>query len=188
MEKLRSFFPRTNFTVTEKADSKYPIVSAASVCAKVMRDRIVQNWKYIEGKGLYLDTFKLGSGYPADPDTKKFLERSIDPVFGFPTLARFSWSTITKALEKGGCKCDFNEPEDDSQDQKGFSKQQRFLQNFFQKKNPAKGGGSSSSKPAPRVFTQPMAMQTASRVDKPRTNADTYRDDRQLTRVMKWNV
>lgn len=99
-EKLQRFFPGINFTVTEKADSKYPIVSAASVCAKVMRDRIVNKWRYVECSSLNLNAYQLGSGYPADPETKNFLERSVDPVFGFPTLARFSWSTITKALEK----------------------------------------------------------------------------------------
>ncbi len=29
------------------------------------------------------------SGYPADPETKKWLEASIDRVFGFPSLVRF---------------------------------------------------------------------------------------------------
>ena len=30
-----------------------------------------------------------GSGYPADPDTKRWLEAHIDKVFGFPSLVRF---------------------------------------------------------------------------------------------------
>lgn len=68
----------------------------------------------------------MGSGYPADPKTKLFIERGIDGVFGFPTLARFSWSTISKALEKGGCECDWNEPDENDQDRKdsknGFRK------------------------------------------------------------------
>lgn len=29
------------------------------------------------------------SGYPADPETKKWLEASIDRVYGFPSLVRF---------------------------------------------------------------------------------------------------
>lgn len=133
-EKLSKIFPRINFTVTEKADSKYPIVSAASICAKVMRDRIVNAWKYVECDSLHLDAFELGSGYPADPGTKKFLERSLDPVFGYPILARFSWSTITKILDESGCKCDWNEPDEDEVDQKEMSHQQRNMKSWFKKK------------------------------------------------------
>ncbi len=36
-------------------------------------------------------TTAFGSGYPGDPDTKRWLEASIDPVFGFPALVRFRW-------------------------------------------------------------------------------------------------
>lgn len=179
-EKLQKFFPKINFTVAEKADSKYPIVSAASVCAKVMRDRIVQNWRYIESDSLHLDAFDLGSGYPADPGTKKFLTDIIDPVFGFPTLARFSWSTITKALEKGGCKCDWNEPDDDEQDHKELQKRQSYFKNYFQKNAQAKGG--------PKAGTQvrvPTAKPSVAK--KPITNADKFFSDRLLSRVSEWN-
>lgn len=165
-EKMRKFFPKVRFTITEKADSKYAIVSAASVCAKVMRDRIVNNWKFIESDSLRFDTFELGSGYPADPETKRFLERSIDPVFGYPTLARFSWSTITRALDHGACKCDWNEP-DDEQDQKSFNKMQGMMRMFTkQEKNK-------------KQSTQPIKSKTNSIV----TTADTFFNDRHLTRI-----
>jgi ribonuclease H2 subunit A len=49
-----------------------------------------------------------GSGYPGDPVTKAFLRNIIDPVFGFPSLVRFTWSTASKLLEERGCiACSF---------------------------------------------------------------------------------
>ena len=41
-----------------------------------------------------------GSGYPADPVTKKWLQNNFDPVFGFPNIVRFSWATITNYFEE----------------------------------------------------------------------------------------
>lgn len=181
-EKMQKFFPATQFTITEKADSKYPIVSAASVCAKVMRDRIVKQWKYPESDSLRLDTFELGSGYPADPGTKKFLEDSIDPVFGFPTLARFSWSTITKALEKGACKCHWNEPDDDAEDPKQLNKQQAFFKSFFQKKPPPVTGRTKGATKEAATSSRPVVAATV------RTNADKFFQDRSLTRVLLWDA
>ena len=45
-----------------------------------------------------------GSGYPADPVTKKFLQSQFHPVFGFPSLVRFSWKTAEKIIEEKGIK------------------------------------------------------------------------------------
>lgn len=173
-EKLQRFFPKYIFTVAEKADSKYPIVSAASVCAKVMRDRIVKNWRYPECDSLHLDSYSLGSGYPADPETKKFLETSLDPVFGFPTLARFSWSTITKILDKRGIKCNWND-ESDEEDPKALVKQQNMFKNYFKKAGPAAKTATVKSAPKPQVIPQ-----------KPRTNADVFFEDRNLSRILLW--
>ena len=53
--KLSSRFPSIDFTVTKKADSLFPIVSAASICAKVIRDAKVKNWDFDDfpRKGLF---------------------------------------------------------------------------------------------------------------------------------------
>lgn len=59
---LKSLFPQFKITVAKKADSTYPIVSAASICAKVTRDHALQVWKFPEG--LDVDQKQFGSGYP----------------------------------------------------------------------------------------------------------------------------
>lgn len=61
-EYLKSIFPKYNITVAKKADSTYPIVSAASICAKVTRDHALQVWNFQEGLDVTCKEF--GSGYP----------------------------------------------------------------------------------------------------------------------------
>lgn len=60
--KLSQIFPDYKITVAKKADSTYPIVSAASICAKVSRDHALKVWKFAEGLTLTHEDF--GSGYP----------------------------------------------------------------------------------------------------------------------------
>lgn len=98
--KLQERFPALSITVDTKADSKYPVVSAASICAKVTRDALLRDWAF-EEQGIN-PTTNFGSGYPGDPTTKKWLKGNMDPVFGFPSLIRFSWKTTTTSLEDQG--------------------------------------------------------------------------------------
>ncbi len=59
--KLLAVFPGLKFTMCPKADALYPIVSAASIVAKVTRDKSIQEAQaqlFPNGDG------KLGSGYP----------------------------------------------------------------------------------------------------------------------------
>ncbi|KAM3122903.1 hypothetical protein ACQ2H7_003871 [Candidozyma auris] len=98
--KLQRVFSGVDVTVTKKADSIYPIVSTASVVAKVTRDLNLQfyekNLEVVKGQS-------LGSGYPSDPTTSKWLKENVDPVFGWHHgLVRFSWQTAKDALEKAG--------------------------------------------------------------------------------------
>ncbi|MCR4335983.1 MAG: ribonuclease HII [archaeon] len=73
-----------------KADSNYPIVSAASILAKVERDDAI--------KKLSAKFGEVGSGYPGDALTIKFLKNYLFEHNRFPTFARKSWQTI-KNLE-----------------------------------------------------------------------------------------
>ncbi|XP_030383814.1 ribonuclease H2 subunit A [Scaptodrosophila lebanonensis] len=108
-ERLKRKFPKFKITVAKKADSTYPIVSAASICAKVTRDHALKVWKFPEGLNIKDNGF--GSGYPGDPVTKRFLTEHIDLVFGFPRLVRFSWATAENALADKAFNMEFDESE-----------------------------------------------------------------------------
>lgn len=72
-----------------KADDKYVEVSAASIIAKAERDLLISeiNKEFIKSGG-------IGSGYPSDPTTKKFLENyTYDEM---PDFVRRSWATVSK--------------------------------------------------------------------------------------------
>ena len=74
------------------ADEKYPVVSAASIIAKVTRDRAITRLKKKYGE--------IGSGYPADPVTIAYLSSYIDEHKSPPAIARKSWKTVIAMLEK----------------------------------------------------------------------------------------
>lgn len=112
--KLKQIFPKFKITVAKKADSTYPIVSAASICAKVSRDHALKVWIFREGMESGIN---FGSGYPGDPTTKNFLG-TYELVFGFPRLVRFSWSTAGKALEKKAYDVEFDDEDDEQEKQK----------------------------------------------------------------------
>ncbi|MCZ7400706.1 MAG: ribonuclease HII [Candidatus Methanoperedens sp.] len=78
-------------TSEHEADVKYPIVSAASILAKVRRDLLVKEL----GEKIGED---LGSGYPADPKTIYFLENWVKEHGSLPDFARKSWETSRRIL------------------------------------------------------------------------------------------
>lgn len=119
--KLELIFPGIKVTVAKKADSTYPIVSAASICAKVSRDHAIRAWQFREGS----ITSEYGSGYPNDPETKRWLSQNVDPVFGFPHLVRFSWSTAENILNSQALNVDWEDAEDS-----GNAKEQK-ISSFF---------------------------------------------------------
>lgn len=74
------------------ADRRYPIVSAASILAKVRRDEIVE--------GLRTEYGDFGSGYATDPRTLVFLKGWRLRYGSYPPIARKSWKTLRK-IETG---------------------------------------------------------------------------------------
>ncbi|GAA5864234.1 hypothetical protein JCM8547_001302 [Rhodosporidiobolus lusitaniae] len=115
--KLSSLFPTVSFTVTSKADALFPIVSAASIVAKITRDRVLEEWEFAEeGFGGEDETEEereekrlFGSGYPSDPKTVAWLTSNFHPIFGFPNVARFSWAPVRNALLKKGAVCKWDD-------------------------------------------------------------------------------
>eukprot|EP00127_Corallochytrium_limacisporum_P005730 Clim_evm109s210 gene=Clim_evmTU109s210 len=106
---LENLFPDIDFTVCSKADAKFPIVSAASICAKVTRDEVLRRWGFDEPGHCAANCRlpigrEVGSGYPGDPNTKAWMKAHHDPIFGYPALVRFSWRTCITDLEQKGPK------------------------------------------------------------------------------------
>lgn len=116
-EKLSRIFPDYLITVAKKADSTYPVVSAASIAAKVTRDHALHVWEFTEAPEKF-EGVAFGSGYPGDPVTKAFLQENIEPVFGYPRIVRFSWSTAEKALENRSVDMIFDEDGEDDMENK----------------------------------------------------------------------
>jgi ribonuclease H2 subunit A len=96
---LSNIFPTITFVVSKKADSLYPMVSAASILAKVVRDDYLERWVFVEDQSI---SREFGSGYPADPVTVSWMKNQCDIVFGYPRLIRFSWSTAENAMADNG--------------------------------------------------------------------------------------
>lgn len=120
---LKSQFPLIpNVVVAPKADATYGPVSAASIVAKVTRDDDIEHWNFKEAGGTFVCSKDFGCGYPSDPMTKKWLRDNIDPIFGFPSIVRFSWKTCDPILEKDACPVDWGDDEDDENTKKGQTK------------------------------------------------------------------
>lgn len=72
-----------------KADFNHPVVSAASILAKVTRDAEIEKIKLELGKD-------FGSGYPSDPKTIEFLRNNVNNP-SLKGIFRESWSTFREA-------------------------------------------------------------------------------------------
>lgn len=71
-----------------RADNKFSIVSAASILAKVKRDKNIQKLHGKHGD--------FGWGYPAEKKTQEFLLRCLKERGSFPECVRKRWKTVKK--------------------------------------------------------------------------------------------
>lgn len=90
LEKM--LFHKCRLVLEHRADERYPAVAAASILAKVERDRLIEELKERLGD--------FGSGYPSDPRTRKFLREAAasGALRGKPI--RLSWRTVDKVLQR----------------------------------------------------------------------------------------
>ena len=75
-----------------KADARYLIVAAASILAKVTRDREIEKIKEKIG-------INFGSGYPSDQRTVKFLKENWNK---YPSIFRKEWASYRNVVEAKG--------------------------------------------------------------------------------------
>lgn len=90
-EYVRKYLENKNIEIIAEhhAESKFPIVAAASIIAKVTRDREIEKIKKEIG-------IEFGSGYPSDPITQKFLKENYN---NYPNIFRKAWLSYKKLKE-----------------------------------------------------------------------------------------
>jgi len=80
---------KTKIKSYHHADSRFVIVSAASIIAKVSRDRAI---KRLQRK------YDLGSGYPSDSKTIKFVTNFLSNKKKKSNFIRYSWKPVKRIL------------------------------------------------------------------------------------------
>jgi len=73
------------------ADSRFVIVSAASIIAKVNRDRAIKKIR---------KNHDVGSGYPSDAKTIRFVKKYISTRNEIPSFVRSSWKPVQTMINK----------------------------------------------------------------------------------------
>lgn len=100
----------SNLVVKNYMDESVPVVSAASIIAKVERDNVIKDLK----KKIGVD---FGVGYPHDKRTTDFIESIVKEKKQIPTFVRRSWITTQNIIEKNW---------------------QRKVKDFFKRREPCK--------------------------------------------------
>lgn len=79
-----------NIKASHHADAKFLVVSAASIVAKVTRDRAIAKLN---------KTAHVGSGYPSDPKTVRFVRDWFAKTGQMPNFVRKSWAPVKKIAQ-----------------------------------------------------------------------------------------
>ena len=83
--------PNVRVLARHHADATDPLVGAASIVAKVRRDRAIRALSGRLGE-------EVGSGYPSDPVTVAFVRRTVLPGAALPPWLRGSWATTRRII------------------------------------------------------------------------------------------
>lgn len=75
------------------ADRDFPVVGAASIVAKVHRDRALARLRRALGE-------ELGSGYPSDLKTVEFIRGTLADGARVPVWVRGSWATMQRVMPR----------------------------------------------------------------------------------------
>lgn len=87
----RSGISRSRILGANKADQRFPIVSAASIMAKIHRDGLVDSLRHECGD--------FGSGYPSDPKTVAYLRALVSRTgHVVPNWVRAKWETYRQLV------------------------------------------------------------------------------------------
>lgn len=86
---LRLLRSKPRMVCEHKADLNYPVVSAASILAKVRRDAIVASYREEYGD--------FNSGYPSDDRAQEWLYAWYREHRSWPDIVRRSWEPVKKA-------------------------------------------------------------------------------------------
>ncbi len=90
-QRLGALIPDAAIIAKHKADDTYPVVSAASIVAKVTRDRMMDEICVEFG-------MNIGSGYPNDHYTMDFIADWIKENGKAPEYVRCSWEPVRQML------------------------------------------------------------------------------------------
>lgn len=95
-EKIKNGLINKNIKIVAEnfADRKYLPVSAASILAKVTRDRLIEDIKRKYN-------VEFGNGYPSNELTQKFLKEWFKKYKSFPEFVRKSWITVENIKKDG---------------------------------------------------------------------------------------